>query len=159
MVTAVYTLDSLAATGIELVLQIITVRSLRGLLVRGSIRWGKVFRVSTTSPARSPQAAIITTSTSAWRLVNCCKTVFPAPNGPGMQYVPPRATGKRESIRRILVTSGVVGFNFSAYALIAIFTGQDCFIKTSIGLPELSFSFAIGSFRLYFPFFSMLTIS
>src|SRR4030043_541380 len=114
MVTAVYTLDSLAATGIELVLQIITVRSLNGLFVRGSLRWGKVFSVSTTSPARSPQAATITISIWACLLVNCCRTVLPEPNGPGIQYVPPRQTGKREYMSRIFVTRGCAGLSFSA---------------------------------------------
>ena len=34
-------------------------------------------------------------STSAYFEVVCCNTVLPAPNGPGIQYVPPRATGKK----------------------------------------------------------------
>ena len=67
------------------VLQMMIVRSIRLRPVRGSISSGKSRSVSTTSPARSPQAAMITTSTSAWREVICCSTVLPAPNGPGMQ--------------------------------------------------------------------------
>ena len=85
MVTAVYTEASRAATGMELVLQMMTVRSMRLRPVRGSVSTGNSRSVSTTSPARSPQAAMMTTSTSAWRLVSCCSTVLPAPNGPGMQ--------------------------------------------------------------------------
>ncbi len=85
MVTAVYTDASRAATGMELVLQMITVRSMRLRPVRGSVSTGNSRRVSTTSPARSPHAAMMTTSTSACRLTSCCSTVLPAPNGPGMQ--------------------------------------------------------------------------
>jgi hypothetical protein len=47
--------------------------------VRGSISSGNSRSVSTNSPARSPQAATMTTSTSALRLVICCSAVFPAP--------------------------------------------------------------------------------
>ena len=85
MVTAVYTEASRAATGIELVLQMITVRSMRLRPVRGSVSTGNSRSVSTTSPARSPHAATMTTSASACRLMSCCRTVLPAPNGPGMQ--------------------------------------------------------------------------
>ena len=93
----------------ELVLQMITVRSMRLRPVRGSVSSGNSRSVSTTSPARSPQAATMTMSTSAWRLVSCWSTVLPAPNGPGMQYVPPRATGKNVSRMRCLVTNGSDG--------------------------------------------------
>ena len=36
-------------------------------------------------------------------------TVFPAPNGPGIQYVPPFATGKNVSISLVFVTIVSVG--------------------------------------------------
>ena len=92
----------------------ISVRSIRLLPVRGSVSSGNSRRVSTTSPARSPHAATSTTSTSACLLVICCNTVLPAPNGPGMQYTPPRATGKNVSMMRTFVTSGSVGRRRSA---------------------------------------------
>ena len=48
-----------------------TVRSISVRPVRGSVSSGNSRSVSTTSPARSPQAARTTMSTSAWRLVTC----------------------------------------------------------------------------------------
>ena len=57
-----YTDASREATGMEDVLQMMTVRSMRDLPVRGSVSWGNSFSVSTTSPARSPHAAEMTTS-------------------------------------------------------------------------------------------------
>ena len=92
----------------------IIVRSIRLRPVRGSVSSGNSRSVSTTSPARSPQAATSTMSTSAYLLVICCRTVLPAPNGPGMQYTPPRATGKNVSMIRTFVTSGSSGFRRSA---------------------------------------------
>ncbi|GAG58151.1 unnamed protein product [marine sediment metagenome] len=79
--------DSLKEIAItmELVLQIMIVLSIRDFPVRGSINSGNSIKVSTTSPARSPQAAMMTISTSAFRLVICWRTVLPAPNGPGIQ--------------------------------------------------------------------------
>ena len=38
-----------------------------------------------------------------------CSTVLPAPKGPGMQAVPPRAMGKNVSIMRWVVIKGSVG--------------------------------------------------
>jgi hypothetical protein len=49
----------------EEVLQMMTVRSISVLPVRGSSSSGNSRSVSTTSPARSPQAARTTMSTSA----------------------------------------------------------------------------------------------
>ena len=69
----------------EEVLQMMMVRSISERPVRGSVSSGNSVSVSTTSPARSPQAAIITMSTSAYFEVVCCSTVFPAPKGPGVQ--------------------------------------------------------------------------
>ena len=109
----VYTDASLDATGMEDVLQIIIVRSISERPVFGSISSGNSVNVSTTSPARSPHAAIITISTSAYFDVVCCKTVLPAPKGPGVQYVPPFATGKSESIRRTFVSIVSTGASLS----------------------------------------------
>ena len=60
-----YTDASREATGIEDVLQMITVRSMSFLPVRGSSSSGNSFSISTTSPARSPHAADTTMSTFA----------------------------------------------------------------------------------------------
>ena len=103
--TAVYTDASRAATGMEDVLQMMTVRSMSDLPVRGSVSSGNSFRTSTTSPARSPHAAMMTTSTSAFLASMCWSTVLPAPNGPGTQNVPPLATGRKVSMQRICVTN------------------------------------------------------
>ena len=104
MVTAVYTDASRAATGMEEVLQMMMVRSIRERPVRGSTSSGNSFSTSTTSPARSPQAATMTMSTSAFLASMCCSTVLPAPKGPGTQKVPPLATGRNVSMERSLVT-------------------------------------------------------
>ena len=42
--------------------------------------------------------------------MSVCSTVLPAPNGPGIQAVPPRATGKNVSIMRVVVMSGSDGY-------------------------------------------------
>ncbi|OPZ77360.1 MAG: hypothetical protein BWY79_01206 [Actinobacteria bacterium ADurb.Bin444] len=127
-----------------------TVRSISGFPVRGSSNSGNSRRVSTTSPARSPQAAMMTTSASAWRLVSCCNTVLPAPNGPGMQYVPPLATGTSVSRMRILVTNCSVGRNRSAYARMGRLTGHFCIMLTLCG-PRSSSRTAISSATRYVP--------
>ena len=62
---------------------------------------GQLVPLAVTSAARSPQAAIMTMSTSANRLVNWCNTVLPAPKGPGMQYVPPREIGRASCRERV----------------------------------------------------------
>src|SRR3989304_5177359 len=49
------------------------------------------------------------TSASAHLDSVCCMTVLPAPKGPGMAAVAPRAAGKRTSMRRCPVTSGSRG--------------------------------------------------
>ena len=100
---------SRAATGMDEVLQMMMVRSISDPPVFGSLILGNSLIVSTTSPARSPQATTITTSTAECREIRFCKTVLPAPKGPGMQQVPPRATGKKVSIRRWVVISGSSG--------------------------------------------------
>ena len=105
MVTAVYTDASRAATGMEEVLQMMMVRSIRERPVRGSVSSGNSVSTSTTSPARSPQAATMTMSTSAFLASMCCSTVLPAPKGPGTQKVPPLATGRKVSTQRSWVTS------------------------------------------------------
>ena len=98
----------------ELVLQMMMVLSIKERPVLGSVSSGNSRSVSTTSPARSPQAARITMSTSALRLVTCCRTVLPAPKGPGMQYVPPREIGKNVSMILVWVTIGSRGRSLSA---------------------------------------------
>ena len=87
------------------VLQMMMVRSISERPVRGSVSSGNSLSTSTTSPARSPQAATMTMSTSAFFASMCCSTVLPAPKGPGTQKVPPLATGRKVSMQRILVTS------------------------------------------------------
>ena len=83
--TEVYIDASLEATGMDEVLHIIIVRSMSERPVLGSVSSGNSVSVSTTSPARSPQAAIMTISTSAYFDMVCCSTVLPAPKGPGVQ--------------------------------------------------------------------------
>jgi hypothetical protein len=77
-------------------------------------------------------------SISACREVICCSTVLPAPNGPGMQYVPPRTTGNIESMMRTRVTSGSVGISRRRATLSGTFTGQFCCIVTSCSTPFAS---------------------
>ena len=86
-----------------------TVRSISDPPVLGSFRCGNSVMVSTTSPARSPQATSTTTSTSACRAMRFRSTVLPAPNGPGMQAAPPWAMGKKVSMIRWVVIIGVSG--------------------------------------------------
>ena len=119
----------------EEVLQTMIVRFMRDCPVLGSVRPGNSFNVSTTSPARSPHAADITTSTFAYRAVVCWSTVLPAPNGPGMQYVPPTATGKNVSIVRTVVSRVSVGSRRSLKHLIGTLTGQRCIMETETSLP------------------------
>ena len=64
-VTAVYTDASREATGIDDVVQMMIVRFMSDWPVFGSMISGNSFRVSTTSPARSPHAAEMTISTFA----------------------------------------------------------------------------------------------
>ena len=97
----------------EEVLQMMMVLSMSDLPVLGSMSSGNSFSTSTTSPARSPQAATITMSTSEFLACMCWSTVFPAPKGPGVQKVPPLATGRNASIQRSLVTRGSDGRSFS----------------------------------------------
>ena len=51
----------------------------------------------------------MTTSAVEKRAIKPCSTVLPAPNGPGMQAVPPSAIGKNVSISRMVVLSGSAG--------------------------------------------------
>ena len=113
--------------------------------VLGSTISGNSLRVSTTSPARSPHAAEITMSTFAYLAVVCWRTVLPAPKGPGMQYVPPTATGKKVSIVRTVVSSVSTGSRRSVKHLIGTFTGQRCIIWTGSSFPEASASVATVS--------------
>jgi len=83
------TLASRAATGIELVLPNIHIRFIKDSPVEGSSISAKSLNTSTASPARSPQAAIIIISARAYLHNVCCRTVFPAPKGPGFPTVPP----------------------------------------------------------------------
>ena len=53
---------------------------------------------------RYPDSATMTMSTSAFLASMCCRTVLPAPKGPGTQKVPPLATGRKVSMERSLVT-------------------------------------------------------
>ncbi len=87
----------------------ITVRSISVPWPDGSGWLGNSVIVSTTSPARSPQATTMTMSTAEKREIGDCSTVFPAPKGPGMQPMPPRAIGKNVSISRMVVISGSDG--------------------------------------------------
>ena len=64
-VTAVYTDASREATGMDDVLHMMMVRFISDWPVFGSMISGNSLSVSTTSPARSPQAAEITISTFA----------------------------------------------------------------------------------------------
>ena len=87
----------------------------------------------------------MTTSTCAKREVVCWSTVLPAPNGPGMQYVPPRATGKKVSIVRICVTIVFSGRRRSAKQEIGILTGQRWERRAFVSLPDASARVAISS--------------
>ena len=86
-----------------------------------------------------------TMSISACREVICCRTVLPAPNGPGMQYVPPRTMGNIESTIRTRVTSGSVGIKRRRATLNGTLTGHFCCIVTRCGVPESPASTAISS--------------
>ncbi len=48
-------------------------------------------------------------SASQYFAIDCWVTVFPAPNGPGIQPAPPLAIGKKVSIDRPPVRSGSLG--------------------------------------------------
>ncbi len=100
---------SRAATGMDEVLQMMMVRSISEPPVFGSSSSGNSQMSSTTSPARSPQATTMTMSTAANWLRRCWSTVLPAPKGPGMHAVPPRATGNIVSMIRLPVTSSSRG--------------------------------------------------
>src|SRR2546430_13270934 len=90
------------------VLQMMMVRSISEPPVFGSTSFGNSEMVSTTSPARSPQATTTTTSTAECREIKFCRTVFPGPNGAGIHPVPPRAIGKKVSMIRC-GNQGLVG--------------------------------------------------
>ena len=130
-------------------MQTIMVLSIRGIPVKGSRISGNSLIVSTTSPALSPQAATITMSTFALRLVICCNTVLPAPKGPGIQYVPPFATGNSVSIILILVISGSAGFSLSLYNVTGLRIGHSNIMLNGIGDPLLPLMSAICSLTLY----------
>ena len=106
------------------VFAIIVVRSINFLPVRGSSNLGNSAKISTTSLARSPQAAIMIISASACFESACCNTVLPVPNGPGIKPVPPSTMGFRLSITLIPVSMRTNGRGFSLYAFIGIFTGH-----------------------------------
>lgn len=105
MVTAVYTDASRAATGMEEVLQMMMVRSIRERPVRGSTSSGNSFSTSTTSPARSPQAGhdddvhigVLGLHVLQHRLAG-------ARRGRARRRCPPLATGRNVSMERSLVT-------------------------------------------------------
>ena len=110
---AVYTEASRAATGMFDVLATIIVRSINLRPVCGSTNSGNSVKISTTSFARSPQAAIITMSASACFEIACCKTVFPVPKGPGIKPVPPSTIGLTVSMTRTPVSRSLYGRGFS----------------------------------------------
>ena len=68
---AVYTEASRAATGMLEVLATMIVRSINFLPVCGSTNSGNSVKISTTSLARSPHAAMITISASACLEIAC----------------------------------------------------------------------------------------
>jgi len=110
---AVYTEASRAATGILEVLATIMVLSVSLRPVWGSSSLGNSVKISTTSLALSPQAAITTMSASACLEIACCSTVFPVPKGPGMKPVPPSTIGLAMSMIRTPVSSSRKGLGFS----------------------------------------------
>ena len=154
---------SRAATGMEEVLRMMMVRSIRLPPEVGSVISGYSVMVSTTSPARSPQATMITISTCALRAIRFCSTVLPAPNGPGIQAVPPRAMGKKVSIRRWEVRMGVSG-NFR-WALPDLSrspargrrTGQFCDRVSVYSSPLSPVRRATGSLAVTAPFCTQFT--
>jgi len=91
------------------VLQMMIVRSMSDPPVRGSCISGYSWIVSTTSPARSPQAMMMQMSIVERRAIRLCRTVLPAPKGPGMAAVPPRAMGRKVSMMRWVVVIGSFG--------------------------------------------------
>ena len=142
---------SRAATGIDDVLQMMIVRSSSFPPVRGSSMCENSVIVSSTSPARSPQATTITTSTAEYRAINPCSTVLPAPNGPGMQAVPPRAIGKKVSISRMVVTSGSAENCRSLIESIAQEEGNRIPVLVRANPPgsELPYQLLVGSRRRF----------
>ena len=141
------------------------VRSISEPPVRGSLVSGYSWMVSTTSPARSPQAMMITTSTVALRAIRLCSTVLPAPKGPGMQPVPPRATGKKASMIRWVGGDRLGGIEPLQQRLASIVcgtglrTGQLCAMKTSRSEPSARWTRAIGSVTVCLPLASQVTSS
>ena len=95
------------------VLATMMVRSISLRPVCGSTSSGNSVKISTTSLARSPHAAMITMSASACLEMACCSTVFPVPNGPGMKPVPPSTMGFIVSMVRTPVSRSLKGRGFS----------------------------------------------
>ena len=144
-----YTDASRDATGMADVLAIMIVRSIKLRPVRGSVSDGKSRSVSTISPALSPHAAMMTISISACLAVICCNTVLPAPKGPGMQYVPPRAIGNIESTIRTRVTRGSSGKRRLREILSGRLTGQCCCMVAACSFPVESVNRAICLSTVY----------
>ena len=133
------------------VLQMMVVRSIRWRPVCGSISSGNSVKISTTSLARSPQAAITITSASPCFAIACWSTVLPHPKGPGMKPVPPSAIGSSVSITRTPVSIILLGLGFSLYPLMATFTGHFWVMVTSTSSPDSSVRTAIVLSILYCP--------
>ncbi len=112
-------LDSRAATGMLEVLAISTVRCMSGLPVCGSSNSGNSTSTSVISFPRSPQPTYTTMSALPNFAIDCCVTVLPDPNGPGIAAVPPMVSGKSTSRIRIPVRNGVTGSSFCC-------TGRGC---------------------------------
>ena len=125
------------------VLQMIVVRSMRYLPVWGSISSGNSVNISTTSLARSPQAAMTITSASPCLAMACWRTVFPQPKGPGIKPVPPSAMGLKVSMQRTPVSMIFLGLGFSLKVLTATFTGHFWVIVTYFVSEDSSLRVAI----------------
>ena len=119
--------------------------------VRGSTSSGNSVNISTTSLARSPQAAMTITSASPCLAMACWSTVLPHPNGPGINPVPPSAIGLKVSMHLTPVSITRQGRGFSLYALMATFTGHFCIMDTLCSSPDSSVRTATVSFARYVP--------
>ena len=138
------------------------VRSISFRPVRGSSSSGNSVKISTTSLALSPQAAMTTISASACLEMACCRTVLPLPKGPGMKPVPPSTIGLSVSMTRTPVSKSLKGRGFSRYVFTASFTGHfwimltftSCFFsfsRTAMVSDALYSPSGTTDFTVYFP--------
>ena len=146
---------SLAATGIFEVFAISTVRSVRGLSVRGSIRPENSSSTCVISFPRSPQPMYMIISASHHFASWCCVMVFPVPKPPGIAAVPPFAMGSMVSIIRCPVIRGRLLGSLSAKGR-GVFMGHFWQRVSSCSLPSSPSMTHTTSFMVYLPLGAVL---